>query len=409
MSLTDLNVSGKKVLVRVDFNVPMDADKNVTDDTRISKAVPTIIYLLEQGAAVILMSHLGRPQKKKLEDGSVDKAAYSLAPVIPVLQDHVGCQVQFVEDTIGEEAQAAVAALEPGQILLLENTRFYTGEEKGDEDLAKAMAGLADMYVNDAFGAAHREHASTATVARFFEPTQRAFGLLIEAELAGAEQLLNSPAHPVTAIVGGAKVSDKILLLEKLLDFADNIIIGGAMAYTFSLAQGGKVGKSLVERDKTDNALDILKKAEANGTKIYLPVDTMVGKEFSNETPREVVAAGEIGDEWEGLDIGPESIKIFSDVIAQSKSILWNGPMGVFEMSNFAIGTNAIADAVAEATQENGAYSLIGGGDSVSAINQAGLADKVSFVSTGGGAMLELLEGKELPGIAAIRGTGSKG
>ena len=403
MSLTDLNVSGKKVLVRVDFNVPLDADKNVTDDTRISKAAPTIIHLLEQGAAVILMSHLGRPQKKKLEDGSVDKAANTLAPVIPVLQDHIGCQVQFVTDTIGEEAQAAVAALEPGQVLLLENTRFYAGEEKGDEDLAKAMADLADLYVNDAFGAAHREHASTATVARFFDPTQRTFGLLIEAELAGAEQLLNSPAHPVTAIVGGAKVSDKILLLVKLLDFADNIIIGGAMAYTFSLAQGGKVGNSLVERDKTDNALDLLKKAEANGTKIYLPVDTMVGKEFSNETPREVVAAGEIGDEWEGLDIGPESIKIFSDIIAQSKSILWNGPMGVFEMTNFAIGTNAIADAVAKATQENGAYSLIGGGDSVSAINQAGLADKVSFVSTGGGAMLELLEGKVLPGIAAIR------
>lgn len=404
MSLKDLNVSGKKVLVRVDFNVPLDANKKITDDTRISKAAPTIIYLLEQGAAVILMSHLGRPQKKKLEDGSVDKAANTLAPVIPVVQDYVGCQVQFVEDTIGEEAQAAVAALEPGQILLLENTRFYAGEEKGDEDLAKAMAGLADLYVNDAFGAAHREHASTATVARFFEPTKRAFGLLIEAELAGAEQLLNNPAHPVTAIVGGAKVSDKILLLEKLLDFADNIIIGGAMAYTFSLAQGGKVGNSLVERDKTDNALELLKKAEANGTNIYLPVDTVVGKEFSNETPRETVAAGEIGDEWEGLDIGPESVKIFSDIIAKSKSILWNGPMGVFEMKNFAVGTNAIAEAVAKATQENDAYSLIGGGDSVSAINQAGLAEKVSFVSTGGGAMLELLEGKELPGIAAIRG-----
>ncbi|MFK8165010.1 MAG: phosphoglycerate kinase, partial [Lewinella sp.] len=351
MSLQDLNVSGKKVLVRVDFNVPLDADKKVTDDTRIAKAAPTIIHLLEQGAAVILMSHLGRPQKKKLEDGSVDKAAYTLAPVIPVLQDYVGCQVQFVADTIGEEAKAAVAALEPGQILLLENTRFYAGEKKGDEDLAKAMAALGDLYVNDAFGAAHREHASTATVARHFEPTQRAFGLLIEAELAGAEQLLNSPARPVTAIVGGAKVSDKILLLEKLLDFADNIIIGGAMAYTFSLAQGGKVGKSLVERDKTDKALDLLKKAAANGTTIYLPVDTTVGKEFSNETPREIVAAGEIGDEWEGLDIGPESVKIFSAVIAESKSILWNGPMGVFEMKNFAIGTNAIADAVAKATQ----------------------------------------------------------
>ena len=404
MSLKDLNVAGKKVLVRVDFNVPLDADKNITDDTRIAKATPTLQYLLEQGAAVILMSHLGRPQKKKLEDGSIDREKFSLAAVVSKLEDHVGCQVQFVADTIGEEAQAAAAALEPGQILLLENTRFYAGESKGDEDLAKGMAALADVYINDAFGAAHREHASTATVAKFFDAQHKAFGLLIESELAGAEKLLNSPAQPVTAIVGGAKVSDKILLLEKLLDFADNIIIGGAMAYTFSLAQGGKVGKSLVERDKTEKALELLEKARANKTNIYLPVDTTVGKDFSNDTPREIVPAGEIGDEWEGLDIGPESIKIFSAVIAESKSILWNGPMGVFEMSNFAVGTNAVADAVAQATQENGAYSLIGGGDSVSAINKAGLADKVSFVSTGGGAMLELLEGKTLPGIAAIEG-----
>ncbi|MEM9929418.1 MAG: phosphoglycerate kinase, partial [Bacteroidota bacterium] len=238
MSLQDLNVAGKKVLVRVDFNVPLDADKNVTDDTRIAKAAPTIIHLLEQGAAVILMSHLGRPQKKKLEDGSVDKAAFTLAPVIPVLQDHIGCQVQFVADTIGDGAQAAAAALEPGQVLLLENTRFYAGEKKGDDDLAKAMAALGDFYVNDAFGAAHREHASTATVARHFEPSKRAFGLLIEAELKGAERLLTNPARPVTAIVGGAKVSDKILLLEKLIAFADYIIIGGAMSYTFSLAEG---------------------------------------------------------------------------------------------------------------------------------------------------------------------------
>lgn len=403
MSLKDLDVAGKKVLVRVDFNVPLDGDKNITDDTRIAKATPTIMHLLEQGAAVILMSHLGRPQKKKKEDGSIDREKFSLAPIIPTLVDYVGCQVQFVEDTIGEAAIAAAAALEPGQILLLENTRFYAGESKGDEDLAKGMAALADIYVNDAFGTAHREHASTATVARFFGDDAKAFGFLIQSELDGAEKLLNNPARPVTAIVGGAKVSDKILLLEKLLDFADNIIIGGAMAYTFSLAQGGKVGKSLVEADKTTNALELLKKAEANGTKIYLPVDTTVGKDFSNDTPRAVVSAGEIGDEWEGLDIGPESVQAFSAVVAASKSILWNGPMGVFEMPNFAIGTNAIAEVVAKATQENGAYSLIGGGDSVSAINQAGLADKVSFVSTGGGAMLELLEGKTLPGIAAIK------
>ncbi len=404
MSLKDLDVAGKKVLVRVDFNVPLDADKNITDDTRIAKATPTIMYLLEQGAAVILMSHLGRPQKKLNEDGSLNRDKFSLAPIVPTLVEYVGCQVQFVEDTIGEAAQEAVAALEPGQILLLENTRFHPGETKGDEALAKGLGGLADIFVNDAFGTAHREHASTATVARYFNDDAKAFGFLIQAELDGAEKLLNNPAKPVTAIVGGAKVSDKILLLEKLLDFADNIIIGGAMAYTFSLAQGGKVGKSLVEADKTEKALELLEKAKASGTAIYLPVDTTVGKDFDNDTPRAIVSAGEIGDEWEGLDIGPESVKAFSAVIAASKSILWNGPMGVFEMPNFAIGTNAIAEAVAKATQNNNAYSLIGGGDSVSAINQAGLADQVSFVSTGGGAMLELLEGKTLPGIAAIQG-----
>lgn len=402
--LKDLDVSGKKVLVRVDFNVPLNAEKEITDDTRIARAAPTITHLLEQGAAVILMSHLGRPQKKKLEDGSLDYEKFSLAPIVSTLEDYVGCQVDFVDDTIGDKAKEAALALEPGHVLLLENTRFYSGEETGDEDLAKSMSELADLYVNDAFGAAHRSHASTATVAKFFGAGEKSFGFLMEAEVEGAQKLLVDPAKPVTAIVGGAKVSDKILLLEKLLDFADNVIIGGAMAYTFSLAQGGKVGKSLVEADKTSNALALLKKAEATGTKIYLPVDTVVGKEFSNETPREIVKAGEIGDEWEGLDIGPDSIKIFSDVIAESKSILWNGPMGVFEMSNFAKGTNGIAQAVADATQNNEAYSLIGGGDSVSAINQAGLAEKVSFVSTGGGAMLELLEGKELPGIAAIRG-----
>ncbi|NJC28141.1 phosphoglycerate kinase [Neolewinella antarctica] len=402
-SLKDLAVSGKKVLVRVDFNVPLDDDKKITDDTRIVRAVPTITHLLEQGAAVILISHLGRPQKEKLEDGSLNYDKFSLAPIVQTLEDHVGCQVTFVDDTIGEKAQAAVAAIEPGQVLLLENTRFYSGEEQGDEDLAKPLSELAEFFVNDAFGAAHRSHASTATVAKYFDADHKAFGYLMEAEVEGAQKLLVNPAHPVTAIVGGAKVSDKILLLEKLLDFADNIIIGGAMAYTFSLAQGGKVGNSLVEKGKTQNALDLLKKAKESGTNIYLPVDTTVGKDFANETPSQVVKTGEIGDEWEGLDIGPESIKVFSDVIAKSKSILWNGPMGVFEMSNFAKGTNAIANAVADATQDNGAYSLIGGGDSVSAINKAGLADKVSFVSTGGGAMLELLEGKELPGIAAIR------
>ena len=401
-AIKDLDVKGKKVLVRVDFNVPLNDDKKITDDTRIARAAPTVRHLLEEGAAVILMSHLGRPQKEKTADGKIDEDKFSLEPIVSTLEDYIGCQVTFVNDTVGETARKAAKEVEPGQVLLLENTRFNSGEEKGDEELAASMAALADVYVNDAFGAAHRKHASTATVAERFPADKKAFGFLMEAEVEGAQKLLVKPARPVTAIVGGAKVSDKILLLEKLLDFADNIIIGGAMAYTFSLAQGGKIGKSLVEKDKTDTALELLEKAKANNTNIYLPVDTVVGQEFSNTTPSRIVKAGEIDDEWEGLDIGPESVKNFSKVIAESKSILWNGPMGVFEMSNFAKGTNAIAEAVAKATQENGAYSLIGGGDSVSAVNQAGLADKVSFVSTGGGAMLELLEGKELPGIAAI-------
>lgn len=402
MQLEQLDVNGKKVLVRVDFNVPLDDEKKVTDDTRLRGAVPTIKHLLENGAAVILMSHLGRPQKKKLEDGSINRDKFSLRPVLSRLEELTGCQVSFVEDTIGETAKTAVAQLEPGQILLLENTRFYTGEEKGDADLAKGMAELAEVYVNDAFGTAHRAHASTAIVADFFPADKKAFGKLMQAELEGAAKLLGEPERPVTAIVGGAKVSDKIQLLEKLLDFADNVLIGGAMAYTFALAQGGKVGKSLVEPDKTDLALSLLKKAEDRGVKIYLPVDSVAGKEFSNQTPAEVVKTNEIGDEWQGLDIGPEAREEFAAVIAKSKSVLWNGPMGVFEMSNFAAGTNAIAEAVAKATQEHGAYTLIGGGDSVAAINQAGLSSKVSFVSTGGGAMLELLEGKQLPGIKAI-------
>lgn len=402
MELQNLDVKNKKVLLRVDFNVPLDKEGNITDDTRLRGAAPTITYLLENGAAVIMMSHLGRPQKDKLEDGSINREKYSLKPIVSRLEELINCQVLFVEDTIGEEARAAAAALEPGQTLLLENTRFYAGEEKGDRDLAEKMAELGDLYVNDAFGTAHREHASTATVASFFPKGSKAYGKLMKAEVDGASRLLNNPARPVTAIVGGAKVSDKIQLLEKLLDMADNVLIGGAMAYTFSLAQGGKVGNSLVERDKTDLALELLKKAEQKGVRILLPVDTVVGKEFSNDTVSEVVKAGEIGDEWEGLDIGPKTIEAFTEVIKNSASILWNGPMGVFEMSNFAAGTSQVAQAVAAATLENDAYTLIGGGDSVAAINQAGLADKVSFVSTGGGAMLELLEGKRLPGMIAI-------
>ncbi|MEM6395187.1 MAG: phosphoglycerate kinase [Bacteroidota bacterium] len=399
----DLLLKGKKVLVRVDFNVPLNEERQITDDTRIRKAIPTLQHVLEEGAALILMSHLGRPQKKKLEDGSIDKEQFSLKPIVSRLEDLLGNQVQFVEDTIGQAAQEAAANLEVGEVLLLENTRFYAGEEKGDEDLARGMANLADIYINDAFGAAHRAHASTTAVAKYFDAESKSAGLLMESELQGADRLINNPAKPVTAIVGGAKVSDKIQLLERLLDFADHILIGGAMAYTFSLAQGGKVGDSLVEKDKTDLALELLEKSKKANTQIHLPVDTVIGKEFNNETPSQTVAAGEIPDGWEGLDIGPETVEQFSSVIAESKTIFWNGPMGVFEMSNFAVGTNAIAQAVANATANNDAYSLIGGGDSVAAINQAGLGDQVSFVSTGGGAMLELLEGKTLPGIAALR------
>ncbi|MEL6392794.1 MAG: phosphoglycerate kinase [Bacteroidota bacterium] len=402
MNLSDLSLRGQKVLVRVDFNVPLDGDKKITDDTRIIKAIPTLSYLLENGAAIILMSHLGRPQKKKTEDGQIDREKFSLRPVVSRLEDHIGTQVQFVEDTIGQVAQEAARKLEAGEILLLENTRFYSGEEKGDEDLARGMADLADIYVNDAFGAAHRAHASTTTVAKFFDSDKKAAGLLIQSELEGASKLVNEPAKPVTAIVGGAKVSDKIQLLERLLDFADHILVGGAMAYTFSLAQGGQVGNSLVERDKTELALELLKKAKAQNTEIHLPADTVIGQEFSNDTPTRIVNSGEIPEAWEGLDIGPKTVEQFSAIIAESKTIFWNGPMGVFEMSNFAVGTNAVAQAVADATAQHQAYSLIGGGDSVAAINQAGLGEQVSFVSTGGGAMLELLEGKTLPGIAAL-------
>ncbi|MEO0788422.1 MAG: phosphoglycerate kinase [Bacteroidota bacterium] len=402
MNLSDLSLRGQKVLVRVDFNVPLDGDKKITDDTRIIKAIPTLSYLLENGAAIILMSHLGRPQKKKTEDGQIDREKFSLRPVVSRLEDHIGTQVQFVEDTIGQVAQEAARKLEAGEILLLENTRFYSGEEKGDEDLARGMADLADIYVNDAFGAAHRAHASTTTVAKFFDSDKKAAGLLIQSELEGASKLVNDPAKPVTAIVGGAKVSDKIQLLERLLDFADHILVGGAMAYTFSLAQGGQVGNSLVERDKTELALELLKKAKAQNTEIHLPADTVIGQEFSNDTPTRIVNSGEIPEAWEGLDIGPKTVEQFSAIIAESKTIFWNGPMGVFEMSNFAVGTNAVAQAVADATAQHQAYSLIGGGDSVAAINQAGLGEQVSFVSTGGGAMLELLEGKTLPGIAAL-------
>lgn len=399
--MKNLKLANKRVLMRVDFNVPFDANQNVTDDTRISAAIPTIEYVLKAGASVVLMAHLGRPLKKLLPDGSVDTKSFSLMPVAAHLEKLIGKEVKFCPQTVGEQAETMAAELKPGEIMMVENTRFQAGEEKGDENLAGQMARLGDVYINDAFGAAHRAHSSTAIVAKFFPKDARSFGFLMESELENAGRLLKNPDHPFTAIVGGAKVSDKILLLERFLDLVDHIIVGGGMAYTFIKANGGKIGKSLVEDDRLDTARNLLVKASAKGVKIHLPTDSVISATFADTPDWKVVSSNEIPDGFMGLDIGPKAQKEFSEIIHQSKTIIWNGPMGVFEMSNFAKGTNAIAIAVAEAT-ENGAYSLIGGGDSVAAINQMGLADKVSFVSTGGGAMLELLEGKELPGVKTI-------
>lgn len=398
-----ISASNKKVLLRVDFNVPLDKDYQITDDTRIQAALPTIQHLLDEGAALILMSHLGRPQKKRKEDGSIDVARFSLRHIVAHLSKTLGVEVAFCPQTVGETASAMAADLQAGQVLLLENTRFEAGEEKGDQELAKQMAALGDAYVNDAFGTAHRAHASTAIIAQFFDAEHKSFGFLMDKEIKSANKVLKSPEKPLTAIVGGAKVSDKILLLDRLLDSVDNLIIGGGMAFTFDKAQGGKIGNSLCEEDKLDLALKLLAKAKDKGVNILLPTDNKIADNFANDAESKMVKAGQVADGWMGLDIGPESIKLFGATILASKTILWNGPMGVFEFDNFATGTRSIAQFVAEATQM-GAYSLIGGGDSVAAINQANLADQVSHVSTGGGAMLEYLEGKELPGIAGING-----
>ncbi|MCI5083095.1 MAG: phosphoglycerate kinase [Saprospiraceae bacterium] len=400
----NLDLNGKKVLVRVDFNVPLDKDYNITDDTRIRAALPTIQHIISNGGAAILMSHLGRPSKKLKEDGSIDVERFTLKHVVDHLSKLLGVYVKFCEETVGDKAAELAASLKPTEVLILENTRFNKGEKKGEEAFAKQLAELADYYVNDAFGSAHRAHASTTTVAQFFKDEEKAFGFLMENEIKNANKVLNNPERPLTAIIGGAKVSDKILLLERLIEFVDNLLIGGGMAYTFLKAQGGQIGNSLVEEDKQELALKLIQKAKDKGVNIYLPEDSVVADAFSNEAQIKVVDSNAIEDGWMGLDIGEKARAAFSEVVKQSKSILWNGPMGVFEMSNFANGTNTIANVVAEATQEQGAFSLIGGGDSVAAINKAGLAEKVSYVSTGGGAMLEFLEGKELPGIAAIKG-----
>jgi phosphoglycerate kinase len=390
----DYNFSNKKALIRVDFNVPLDENYNITDDTRMKAAVPTIQKVLNDGGSVILMSHFGRPK-----DGPTDK--YSLKHLLNHLKELLGIEVEFANDCIGEEALQKARDLRPGQVLLLENLRFYKEEEKGDRDFAKKLAQLGDVYVNDAFGTAHRAHASTAIIAENFAAANKMFGLLMEGEVSSAEQVLHSAEKPFVAIIGGAKVSDKILILENLLQTATDIIIGGGMAYTFFKAMGGEVGNSLVEKERIDTASDLLKKAEQKGVCVHLPADSIIADKFSADAEISSSLSNNIPEGWMGLDIGSMAIETFTKVIHDSKTILWNGPMGVFEMEPFQHGTKAIAQAIAEAT-EKGAFSLVGGGDSVSAINKFGFTDKVSYVSTGGGAMLEYFEGKELPGIAAL-------
>ena len=390
-TLNDFNFENKKALIRVDFNVPLDSDFNVTDTTRIEAAKATIVKILEDGGSAILMSHLGRPKGKQEE--------FSLKHIVETVQDILGVQVKMAPDCIGADVEALAAALEPGEILLLENLRYYKEETAGDKDFAEKLSKLGDVYINDAFGTAHRAHASTAIIAEFFE--EKGAGFVIEAEIVNAKKVLETGVSPITAIMGGSKISDKILIVEKLLSIADNIIIGGGMSYTFVKALGGDIGISLCEDDKLDLALELLEKAKANNVEIILPLDTVIADDFSNDANIKTVKRGMIPEKWEGLDIGPETREQFSEIIENSKTVIWNGPMGVAEMENFAHGTIAIAHSVKKATA-NGAFSLIGGGDSAAAINNLGFGKDVSYVSTGGGALLEYMEGKVLPGIAAI-------
>jgi phosphoglycerate kinase len=397
------NFKGQKALVRVDFNVPLDADFNITDDTRMTATIPTIKKILADGGSAILMSHFGRPK-----DGPTDK--YSLKHLVkrlyellnPASQTGEPTKVFFANDCIGEQAYLTAGLLKPGEVLLLENLRFYKEEEKGDEAFAEKLSKLGDIYVNDAFGTAHRAHASTAIIAKFFPADKKMFGLLMESEVSSAEKVLHSSEKPFLAIIGGAKVSDKILIIENLLDKATDIIIGGGMAYTFMKAMGGNIGNSLCENDRLTNATELLKKAEAKGVNIHLPSDSIIADKFAADADTSDAPSDNIPDGWMGLDIGPNAVNQFINVISRSKTILWNGPMGVFEMEKFQQGTKAIALAIAAATAK-GAFSLVGGGDSVAAVNKFDLADKVSYVSTGGGALLEYFEGKVLPGIAAVK------
>jgi phosphoglycerate kinase len=396
-TIDNYNFAGKKAIVRVDFNVPLDkVTFKVTDDTRIRGALPTIKKILTDGGSAVLMSHLGRPK-----EGPEEK--YSLRHVIPKLQEHLpGTTVKFADDCIGDKTLQLKKDLKPGEVLLLENLRFHGGETKGDGSFSKQLAEGMDVYVNDAFGTAHRAHASTTIIANYFAAEHKMFGYLINSELKSMDKVIHEAEKPFTAIMGGAKVSDKILVIENMLPKIDNLLIGGGMTYTFIKAQGGKIGKSLCEEDKLDLALSVLEKAKQHNVKVYLPVDAINADKFEADAKTSYSKVDETPDGWMGLDIGEETIRKFTEIINSSKTILWNGPMGVFEFEKFARGTSAIAKAIAEATSK-GAFSLIGGGDSVAAINKNKLSDKVSYVSTGGGAMLEYMEGKELPGIKAIR------
>ena len=414
MKINDFNFAGHKAIVRVDFNVPLDENGHVTDDTRIRGALPTLKKILADGGALIMMSHMGKPKGKV-------KPELSLSQIVKNVSDALGVEVKFAKDAGNAEAEAA--ALKPGEALLLENLRYYpeeegkpVGVEKGtpeydaakaemkdrQKDFAKKLASYADVYVNDAFGTAHRKHASTAVIADYFNADHKMLGYLMEKEVTAINNVLKNAQHPFTAIIGGSKVSSKLGVIKNLLDKVDNLIIGGGMGYTFIKAQGGKIGKSLHEDDLMPEALNVIAAAKEKGVNLSLSVATVCGKDFSNDTERKVFPIDQIPDEWEGMDASEESIEAWKKIILASKTILWNGPVGVFELENFAKGTGEIAKAVAQATQENGAYSLVGGGDSVAAVNKFGLADKVSYVSTGGGAMLEAIEGKVLPGVAAI-------